>query len=265
MQGYVYAVYTSIADIAKRLGRGEVAARLAQHAATLRARFSRDFWLERERTVALALNADKRPCRVMASNAAHCLATGLLNREQAEALAQRLMSEDMFIGWGVRTLSSSEQRYNPMSYHNGSVWPHDNALVAARLARFKRPQGAIRILDGLLQTAGHFKTGSLPELFCGFPRDERLGPVPYPVACHTQAWSAAAISMIVQVILGIEVIDFERKLVIDSPAMPDWLDWLKIEKLKVGDGEVSLMVRRTSEGTSIGIIERRGNVTVEFK
>jgi len=190
---------------------------------------------------------------------------GELNREQAEALAQRLMSEDMFIGWGVRTLSSSEQRYNPMSYHNGSVWPHDNALVAARLARFKRPQGAIRILDGLLQTAGHFKTGSLPELFCGFPRDERLGPVPYPVACHTQAWSAAAISMIVQVILGIEVIDFERKLVIDSPAMPDWLDWLKIEKLKVGDGEVSLMVRRTSEGTSIGIIERRGNVTVEFK
>lgn len=263
VQGYVYAAYTSIADIARRLGRGEVAARLAQHAATLRARFSRDFWLEHERMVALALDADKRPCRVMSSNAAHCLATGLLNREQAEALVQRLMSEDMFTGWGVRTLSSSERRYNPMSYHNGSVWPHDNALVAAGLARFKRPQDAIRILDGLLQAAGHFKTGSLPELFCGFPRDERLGPVPYPVACHPQAWSAAAIFMIVQVMLGIEVMGFERKLIIDSPAMPDWLDWLKIEKLKVGDGEVSLIMRRTPEGTSIGMIERRGNVSVE--
>ena len=263
VQGYVYAAYTSIAQIAKRLGRGDMAAKLAQRAATLRAQFSRDFWLEHERMVALALDAEKRPCRVMSSNAAHCLATGLLNREQAEALIQRLMNEDMFTGWGVRTLSSSEQRYNPMSYHNGSVWPHDNALVAAGLARFKKSQDAIRILDGLLQTAGHFKTGSLPELFCGFPRDERLGPVPYPVACHPQAWSAAAIFMIVQVMLGIEMRGFERKLVFDSPAMPDWLDWLKLEKLKVGDGEVSLIVRRTPEGASIGIIERRGNVSVE--
>jgi glycogen debranching enzyme len=264
VQGYVYAAYTSIADIAGRLGRAEVAARLYQRAATLRARFARNFWLEPECTVALALDAEKRPCRVMSSNAAHCLATGLLNRDQAEALTQRLMSEDMFTGWGVRTLSSSERRYNPMSYHNGSVWPHDNALVAVGLTRFKRPQNTIRILEGLLQAAGHFKTGSLPELFCGFPRDERLGPVPYPVACHPQAWSAAAIFVLVQVMLGIEVMGLERKLVIDSPAMPDWLDWLKIEKLKVGDGEVSLMVRRTSEGTSIGIIERHGNVSVEL-
>jgi glycogen debranching enzyme len=263
VQGYVYAAYTSIARIAKRLDRGDMAAKLTQRAAALRARFSRDFWLEPERTVALALDADKRPCRVMSSNAAHCLATGLLNREQAEALTQRLMDEDMFTGWGVRTLSSSEQRYNPMSYHNGSVWPHDNALVVAGLARFRKFQAATRILDGLLQAAGHLKTGSLPELFCGFPRDERLGPVPYPVACHPQAWSAAAIFMIVQVMLGIEVMGFERKLVIDSPAMPDWLDWLKLEKLKVGGGEVSLIMRRTPEGTSIGIIERHGNVRVE--
>src|SRR5262249_8172961 len=209
VQGYVYAAYGAIADVARKLGREQLAAALSQRAAILRARFSRDFWLEHERTVAIALDGDKRPCRVMSSNAAHCLATGLLNREQAEALAQRLMSEQMFSGWGVRTLASGERRYNPMSYHNGSVWPHDNALVAAGLARFKKSQDAIRILDGLLQTAGHFKTGSLPELFCGFPRDERLGPVPYPVACHPQAWSAAAIFMIVQVMLGIEVMGFE--------------------------------------------------------
>ena len=263
VQGYVYAAYTSIAGIATRLGREELAAGLNQHAATLKSRFSHDFWLEHERTVALALDADKRPCRVMSSNAGHCLATDLLNREQAEALAERLMGDDMFTGWGVRTLSSSEHRYNPMSYHNGSVWPHDNALVSAGLARLKKRQDTIRILDGLLQAAGHLKTGSLPELFCGFPRDERLGPVPYPVACHPQAWSAAGIFMIVQAMLGIEVKGFDRKLVIDSPAMPGWLDWLKIGDLKVGDGEVSLMVRRTAEGSSIEIIERRGDVSVE--
>ncbi len=228
VQGYVYAAYNSIAAVAQRLGRDEVAGRLRQRAARLRSRFSHDFWLERERTVALALDADKRPCRVMASNAAHCLATGLLNREQAEMLADRLMADDMFTGWGLRTLSSRERRYNPMSYHNGSVWPHDNALAAAGLARFKRPRSAIRILEGLLQAAGELKTGSLPELFCGYPRDERLGPVPYPVACHPQAWSAASIFMIIQAILGIDVLALEHKLVIDSPVMPEWLGWIKI-------------------------------------
>jgi glycogen debranching enzyme len=264
VQGYVYAAYTSIADIARRLGREELATRLNERAATLRSRFSRDFWLERERTVALALDANKKPCRVMASNAGHCLATGLLNREQAEALAERLISKEMFTGWGLRTLSSGERRYNPMSYHNGSVWPHDNAIAAAGLGRLKGRRGVIQILDGLLQAATQLKTGSLPELFCGFPRDERLGPVPYPVACHPQAWSAASIFMIVQAMLGIEVMGFDHKLVIESPAMPNWLDWIKIENLKVGDGAVSLIVRRTPEGTSIGIIERRGDVSVEL-
>ncbi|MBV8771358.1 MAG: amylo-alpha-1,6-glucosidase [Deltaproteobacteria bacterium] len=264
VQGYVYSAYGSIADVARRLGHEQLAARLNQRAAILRSRFSRDFWLEHERTVALALDADKRPCRVMTSNAGHCLAAGLLNREQAELVADNLMDEAMFNGWGVKTLSSRERRYNPMSYHNGSVWPHDNALVAAGLARAKRRSDAIRILEGLLQAVGYLNTGSLPELFCGFPRDERLGPVPYPVACHPQAWSAASIFMIVQTILGIEVRGFDRKLIIDSAEMPKWLDWIKIENLKVGDGEVSLIVRRIPEGSSVGIIERRGNVAVEF-
>ena len=263
VQGYVYAAYTSIGEIARRLGRDELSSRLHQRAAALRSQFSRDFWLEPERTVALALDADKRPCRVMSSNAGHCLATGLLNREHAEMLAERLMAEDMFTGWGVRTLGAGEHRYNPMSYHNGSVWPHDNALIAAGLARVKKPHAAIRILEGLLQAAGQLNTGTLSELFCGFTRDERLGPVPYPVACHPQAWSAAGIFMIVQAILGIEVIGFEQKLVINSAEMPEWLDWIKIENLKVGSGEVSFIVRRSPEGTSVGIIERRGNASVE--
>src|SRR5205823_4368797 len=204
VQAYVYSAYGTIANVARRLRHEQLASRLNQRAAILRSRFSRDFWLEHERTVAIALDADKRPCRVMSSNAGHCLAAGLLNREQAELLAERLMSEEMFSGWGVRTLSSRERRYNPMSYHDGSVWPHDNALVAAGLARIRRRHDAIRILEGLLQAAGHLKTESLPELFCGIPRDEGLGPVPYPVACHPQAWSAASIFMIIQAILGID-------------------------------------------------------------
>lgn len=112
-------------------------------------------------------------------------------------MARRLMSEEMFTGWGVRTLSSRERRYNPMSYHNGPVWPHDNAIAAAGLARIKCREGVLRILESLLQAGAQLKTGSLPELFCGFPRDDRLGPVPYPVACHPQAWSAASVFMIV--------------------------------------------------------------------
>jgi glycogen debranching enzyme len=264
VQGYVYAAYVSVADVARRLGREDLAVALSQRAARLRDHFSRQFWLDSERTVALALDADKNRCRVMASNAGHCLATGLLNHEQADLLTQRLMADDMFTGWGIRTLSSGERRYNPMSYHNGSVWPHDNALIAAGLSRARKHQGVLQILDGLLQAAGELKTGTLPELFCGFPRDERLGPVPYPVACHPQAWSAASIFLILQAMLGLQVMGFDRKLVIDSPTMPEWLDWIKIERLKIGDNDLSFIVRRTPEGPSICVTERRGNVSLEI-
>ncbi|HZP44679.1 MAG TPA: amylo-alpha-1,6-glucosidase [Candidatus Binataceae bacterium] len=263
VQGYVYAAYEAGAMLARRLNHADRAERMEQRAAALRASFANDFWLDSVGTVALALDSQKRPCGVMASNAGHCLATGLLNHQQAAVVADRLMGEDMFSGWGVRTLSARERRYNPMSYHNGSVWPHDNALLASGLGRYQRRQDAMRILNGLVQAAGQFKTGSLPELFCGFTRDERLGPVPYPVACHPQAWSAASVFMILQAVLGLEVRGFEQKLVIDSPALPDWLDWLRIERLKVGNGEVSLIIRRMPEGPAIGVLERHRAVSVE--
>ena len=262
VQGYVYAAYRSIADVARRLGHREQADRLIERAAALKSAFSRDFWLEPERTVALALDGDKRPCRVMASNAAHCLATGLLDADQASALSERLLSEEMFTGWGVRTLSSRERRYNPMSYHNGSIWPHDNAVAALGLSRIPGRQGVPRIMQGLLDAAVNLETGSLPELFCGFPREERLGPVPYPVACHPQAWSAASVFMILQAMLGMRVMGFDRKLIMDSPALPQWLDWLEIKNLRVGDGAVSLLVRRAPI-SAVEVIENRGSVTVE--
>jgi glycogen debranching enzyme len=265
VQGYVYAAYLAIADLAVRLGHVALAGRLEMRAGELKARFIHDFWLEEEGIVALALDANKKPCRVMSSNGGHCMATGILDREMGEALAIRLMSDEMFSGWGVRTLSTAERRYNPMSYHNGSVWPHDNAIVAAGLGRIGERRSVIRILEGLLPAETHLKGGSLPELFCGFPRDERLGPVPYPVACHPQAWSAASVFMIIRAMLGIEVLGLERKLVIESPAMPEWLDWLRIENLRVADGSVSLLIRRTPEVPAIEILEKKGAVTIEFR
>lgn len=267
VQGYVYAAFVSVADVAARLGRKGIASRLVERAASLKKAFSRDFWLEPERTVALALDAEKRPCRVMASNAAHCLAAGLLDADQAAALSQRLLGGDMFSGWGMRTLGANERRYNPMSYHNGSVWPHDNAMAAMGLARYGNRVGALRVLEGLFDAAVRMETASLPELFCGFPREPRLGPVPYPVACYPQAWSAASVFMILQAVLGLEVMGFERRVLIDdSPTLPSWLEWLRIENLKVGDGSISLFLRRTEDDVVVTeISERRGPVTVEFR
>jgi glycogen debranching enzyme len=266
VQGYVYAAYVTIADVAARLGRSGVASRLVERAASLRKAFSRDFWLEPERTVALALDGEKRPCRVMASNAAHCLAAGLLDADQADSLSQRLLGDDMFSGWGVRTLGADERRYNPMSYHNGSVWPHDNAIAAMGLAQYGNRAGALRILEGLFDAAVHLETASLPELFCGFPREPRLGPVPYPVACYPQAWSAASVFMILQAVLGLQVMGFERRVLIDSPTIPPWLEWLRIDGLKVGDGSISLILKRTADGAAMTeVVERSGSVTVEVK
>ena len=171
----------------------------------------------------------------------------------------------MFSGWGMRTLGANERRYNPMSYHNGSVWPHDNAIAAIGLAQYGNRAGALQILEGLFDAAVHLEVASLPELFCGFPREPRLGPVPYPVACHPQAWSAASVFAILQAMLGLQVMGFERRVLIDSPSIPSWLEWLRIEDLKVGDSSISVIFRRTENGSTIEVLEKSGPVTVEVK
>src|SRR5260370_3809981 len=166
VQSYVYAAQVAIADVAARLGRSEVAAGLRERAEKLKAAFARDFWLEEEQTVALALDADKRPCRVMASNAAHCLATGLLDGGRAAALSARLLADGMFSGWGFRTLRSGERRRNPMSYHNGSVWPHDNGVAAMGVRASANSAGAPKIVDGPLGPDLQLRTGRPPAPFC---------------------------------------------------------------------------------------------------
>jgi len=265
VQGYLYAAYTEIGKVAARLGHIELAGKLAQQAAALKSKFIHDFWIEQKQTVALALDGDKKACQVMSSNAAHCLATGLLDGAHGQKLSERLLRDDMFTGWGIRTLSDSERRYNPMSYHNGSVWPHDNAIAALGLARCGNRTGVIRILEGLLDAAVSFRGGSLPELFCGFHREPHLGPVPYPVACHPQAWSAASVFLILQAILGMRIQGFENSVTIETPVLPSWLDWIKLENLKVGQGTVSLSFRRMpTNAAAVEVLSRQGAVEINI-
>jgi glycogen debranching enzyme len=263
VQGYVFAAYTKLAEVAARLGRTDVAAKLTKRAQALKAVFLRTFWVERRAMLALALDGDKRPCEVMASNGAHCLATGLVGGEHAAAMSERLLAPDMFSGWGVRTLSTGERRYNPMSYHNGSVWPHDNALAAMGLGRAGNRQGVIKILEGMFNAAIRLRIGSLPELLCGFDRGAEVGPVPYPTACHPQAWSAASIFPIVQSMLGLRVDGASKRVTIESPAIPHWLEWLKLENLRVGSESASLLMRRTDGAVAVEVLEKHHSITVE--
>ena len=267
VQGYAYAAYREIGNIATRLGYVDMAGSLAERSKSLKTKFIKDFWVEGKNTVALALDGKKRRCEVMSSNAAHCMATGLVDGEHGKLLAARLLSDDMFTGWGIRTLSDTERRYNPMSYHNGSVWPHDNAIAAVGLAQCRTHAGVIRILDGLLDAAVSFRGGSLPELFCGFHREQHLGPVPYPVACHPQAWSAASVFLILQAMLGMRISGFENRVTIDNPVLPSWLEWLKVENMKVGQGSVSLIFQRMSEGkeAAVDVLDKQGDVEVDIR
>jgi glycogen debranching enzyme len=263
VQGYVYAAHCTLAEIAGRLNKVDLREHLREEARTLKTNFERDFWLAKEKLLALALDGEKRPCAVMASNGAHCLAAGLLDGEPAAIFAERLLAEDMFSGWGVRTLSSRERRYNPMSYHNGSVWPHDNAMAAWGLATVGRTDGAVKIMTGLFEAAAGLKNESLPELFCGFSREPSLGPVPYPVACYPQAWSAASVFLLLQAILGIEVRGLERRIVMRAPMIPEWLDWIRFEELRVGKSSISFIARRGRRGASIEVLEKHGPATIE--
>jgi glycogen debranching enzyme len=267
VQGYVYAAFVEIAHVARRLGKSDLAAQLEHRAAALKSNFMRDFWIAEKETVALALDGKKQPCRVMSSNAGHCLATGIVDGDAGRAMAARLLQDDMFSGWGIRTLSEGERRYNPMSYHNGSVWPHDNAIVAMGLARCRNHDGIIRVLNGLMDAAVAFRAGSLPELFCGFHREPHLGPVPYPVACHPQAWAAASVFLIMQAMLGIRILGFDNRVTIDTPIMPPWLDWLRIENIRVGQGAVSLTFQRMPQtnAAAVDVVDRRGNIEIDIR
>jgi glycogen debranching enzyme len=262
VQGYVYSAKHRTAGLAKLLGRAELAERLEREAEDLRLRFDRAFWCEELSTYALALDARKRPCRVRSSNAGQCLFTGIALPERAPRIADQLLDDAMFSGWGIRTLASSEQRYNPMSYHNGSVWPHDNALIAAGLGRYGLQQHAARILGALFDASLFMDLHRLPELFCGFVRRPGEGPTLYPVACAPQAWAAAVPFLLLQASLGMRIEAAERRVRFDHPTLPPFLEDVEINHLRVADAYVDLRLQRYPDDVGINIAGRSGQVSV---
>jgi glycogen debranching enzyme len=244
------------------LGEPETARRLAEQAETLRVRFEREFWCAELATYALALDGAKRPCRVRTSNAGHCLFTGIAEPERARLLADGLFAAEFFSGWGVRTVASSEARYNPMSYHNGSVWPHDNAMLAYGLGRYERTQHVVKILTGLFDASLFVDLHRMPELFCGFKRRPGEGPTGYPVACAPQAWAAGAVFMLLQACLGLTIDAPRREIRLLHSLLPPFLERLRITDLRVGEASVDLLVDRHAFDVGVNVLRREGDVRI---
>ncbi|CDM61808.1 hypothetical protein LPU83_pLPU83d_0437 (plasmid) [Rhizobium favelukesii] len=210
----------------------------------------------------LALDGDKRPCKVRSSNAGHALFTGIAYPERAARLALTLMSASSFCGWGVRTIASTEARYNPMSYHNGSIWPHDNALIASGLARYGYRTEAARIFEGLFAASTYIDLRRLPELFCGLPRRRAQGPTFYPVACSPQAWAAATPMSLLQSCLGLEFDPNALQISLNEPRLPSFLDEVTLRHLLIGNGSADIAVRRSGRNVVVDVIDRKGDIRV---
>ncbi len=262
VQGYVYQAKLYAADLAAMLGEHNQAARLCSEAATLRERFNKQFWCEDIASYAIALDGDKRPCRVRSSNAGHTLFSGIADKDLARKLADTLLQEEFFSGWGVRTIATSEQRYNPMSYHNGSIWPHDNALIAMGLARYGYKEHAMRILTGLFNGSIFMELNRLPELFCGFVRRSGRGPTLYPVACSPQAWASATVFYLLQTTLGLSFDPASSRIYFQYPTLPDFLDEVTIRNLRLGEAEVDLRLRRHPQDVGIKVLRRKGDIDI---
>ncbi|PYJ30155.1 MAG: amylo-alpha-1,6-glucosidase, partial [Verrucomicrobia bacterium] len=263
VQGYVYGAKTAAGELAKILGDATRSRELSKQAEALRRRFEKAFWCDDLSTYALALDGNKQPCRVRTSNAGHCLFAGIATEEHARRAATALTDETSFSGWGIRTVASSEARYNPMSYHNGSVWPHDNALIAAGFARYGLKEAAAMVLAGLLDATLFFDLHRLPELFCGFPRRPGESPTLYPVACAPQSWASAAIFLLLEACLGLSVSAPEQTLIFSKPILPAFLPKVSIRGLRVGDARIDLLLTRHDEGdVGVNVLRRNGELQV---
>ena len=247
VQAYVYGAKVGLARVARRLGRARRAAALEAAAERLRVAFAEAFWCEDLASYALALDGRKRPCRVRSSNAGHVLLTGLALPHHAERVARTLLSPPHFSGWGVRTLATCERRYNPMSYHDGSIWPHDNALVAAGLARYGETHAACTIFSALFDAARSLEDHRLPELLCGFERHRGEVPTRFPVACSPQAWAAGAAVLLFQAVLGATVDAAAHEIRFARPALPPGVDQVTLYGLGVGAATLDLLLERSGD------------------
>jgi glycogen debranching enzyme len=252
VQAYVHMAKSGLADLYELDGDRSRADRLRGEARELAEQFDRDFWMPEEHCYAQALDAHRKQVAAVTSNAGHALWAGIARPDRAREVAERLMRPDMFTGWGIRTLSSEYPTYNPMSYHNGSVWPHDNAMIAEGFARYGLKEEAAAVIEGLFEAGKRFPDARLPELFCGFQRDLRFSsrPADYLVACIPQAWSAGVVFLCLRTLLGLRPHLAERRLVVD-PALPPWLEYVVVEDMRVHDGKVSFRAQRTRKGVRV--------------
>lgn len=262
VQGYVYEAKRLGAELAAHMQDVELSAELARQAAALKSRFNQKFWVEELGTYALALDGEKRRCEVLSSNAGHLLFNGIVDEAHAHRLVSTLTSPRHYNGWGVRTIADNEPRYNPMSYHNGSVWPHDTAIIAAGMSRYRFNQAALQLQTGLFDAANFLDISRLPELFCGFPRLQGHGPTLYPVACSPQAWASGAVFMALQGCLGLTFSETKPQIRFDHPVLPEYLQWIRIENLRIGGGELDLVLRRHPRDVGLNVERKEGDLEI---
>ena len=244
------------------MGLAARAVKLQSAADSLKAAFEHTFWCEDIGTYALALDGAKRPCKVRSSNAGQLLFSGMIAAERARAVADALMAPAFFTGWGIRTIAATEPRYNPMSYHNGSVWPHDNALIGLGFARCGMKAHAQRLLSGMFDAARYMDLRRLPELFCGTRRAPGKGPTLYPVACIPQAWACAAPFALLQACFGLELDFRSGEICFREPGLPMFLDEVTIRSLSAGSGRADILLRRHGSDVSANVLDRKGDVRV---
>jgi glycogen debranching enzyme len=264
VQGYVFAAKRLAARCALRLGLAEKAGQLATEAQMLAARFEEAFWCDEPGTYALALDGEKQPCRVRTSNAGQLLFTGIVREDRARLVAADLMRPHFFTGWGIRTVALGEARYNPMSYHDGSIWPHDNALIALGLARYGLKHSVAHLFKALFDAATYMDLRRLPELFCGFRREKRRGPTLYPVACAPQAWASATPFTLLEAALGLEFDAARGEIRLRNPRLPEFLNEVVLRDLRLGPSSVDLRVSRHGDEVSLEVVRTRGQIQVSI-
>ncbi len=264
VQGYVYQAKTKLASVLERLGRDDTARRLREEAERMKAALDAAFWMPEERFYAIALDADKNQVRSVTSNPGHLLMSGIVSEDKARIVSQRLVAPDMFGGYGIRTMSTGSTGYNPMSYHDGSVWPHDNSMILIGMSRLGLKEDASVVVSGLLKAAEHFEYTRLPELFCGY--DDSIGyPVSYPVACSPQAWAAGTSIVLVQAMLGLQPDALNRKLRL-APFLPEGVCRLTVKDLPVAEGRISVELSRKDDKAALHleILENSSGCSIEI-
>jgi len=263
VQGYAYKAFTGMAELLHRKGELTLSRKLAKRAANLKKNFNRDFWLADRQFFAQGLDASKKPIDLVTSNPGHCLPCDIIDADKAEYLVKRLMSRDMACGWGIRTVTSRTPRFNPMGYHQGSIWPHDNSLIVAGMRRYGYIKEAEEVTSQIFEASMHFPYSRLPELFCGFARDKDFPgmPVKYPASCSPHAWASGSAILLLQSMLGMQANVARRRLYL-NPKLPQWLKYVSLQNLRIGKGTVNLYFERHEEETSFRITENSAGIQV---